>query len=291
MFIFRCLTILILVLSLISPMKVQAYNNISFSTWLWNTQDIVQNSDKILSFLSTHNVKVLYLQVNYDLNVGNYKRFISKASTKNISVQALNGGPDWIFPKGQGVQKQFFDWLSKYQNSALPNERFKGVHLDVEPYLNHLYAKTPNIAIEGYQDFLISSIKKCNTLKLPIGIDIPFWFDEVKYSTRYGTGSLLEWVLKNIKDVNVMAYRNSALGDNGIIKLISNEINLAKKYNDKVTVAVETQKSLEGGYLSFYGIGQAKMQEQLNKVYNYYHNYTSFNNFAIHDVKNWMLLN
>lgn len=271
---------------------VSAYdrNKSQLSTWLWNTQDIVKNSDNIINFLSANNVKVLYLQVNYDIGINEYKKFISKASKSYISVQALEGDASWVFPQGKNVQKKFFDWLIKYQNSVLPTERFKGVHLDVEPYLNSLYAKSPNLVIQGYQDLLISSISKSNTLKLPMSIDIPFWFDEVKYSTSYGKGVLVDWVLRNVKDVTIMAYRNNALGDNGIIKLVSNEINLAKKYKSKVAIAIETEKSTEGNYLSFYGMRQSQMEEQLNKVYSYYNGYKGFNGFAIHNVNSWMEL-
>lgn len=31
------------------------------STWLWDTEQIVQDSDKILNFFSTNNIKSLYL--------------------------------------------------------------------------------------------------------------------------------------------------------------------------------------------------------------------------------------
>lgn len=287
---FRFFTILILVLSFNFPVKVQAYNNAQLSTWLWNTRDIVQNSDKILKFSSTKGVKVIYLQVNYDISSNAYKTFISKASSQNISIQALSGSPSWIFPNGQAAQKRFFDWLTSYQNSARANEKFKGVHLDVEPYVNTLYKKSPNIVIEGYQSFLLSSINRSNLLKLPLNIDIPFWFDEVKYSNKYGSGILVDWILRNVKQVTIMAYRNTASGNNGIIKLISNEMNLAKKYNAKITVAVETHKSSEGSHVSFYGMGQAKMQQQLDMVYNYYRSYSSFSGFAVHDINNWMIL-
>lgn len=292
MYLAKTLASLLIILTLSIPKSVQAYSISSspMATWLWNTQEIVNNSDKILNFLASKNVQVLYLQVNYDLNFNVYKKFIEKASNKNISVQALDGGADWVFPKGQPMQKQFFDWLIKYQNSSSQKQKFQGVHFDVEPYLNAEYAASPNKVLEGYQDFLISSINKSNALKIPINIDIPFWFDEVKYSTKYGNGVMLDWVLKNVKNVVIMAYRNNALGDNGIIKLINNEMVLAKKYKASVTVAVETQKSTEGNYLSFFETGQAAMKNQLAKVYSYYKTYPSLKGFAAHDLNNWMLL-
>lgn len=290
--ILRVFISLILVLSLTIPTKVLALgnNNMEVSTWLWNTRDIIKSSNKILNFLSTKGVKNVYLQINYDVNISEYKKFISAASAKNINVQALNGSPSWVFPQGQEVQKRFFDWLNNYQNSVAINERFKGVHLDVEPYLNPLYSTSPNVVIQGYQDMLLSSLGKSNMLGLPMAIDITFWYDNVKYSTSYGEGILVEWIFRNIKDINIMAYRNSAVGDNGIIKLTSNELNLASIYNNNVIISVETRRSSEGNYLSFYSLGEAKMSQELDKVYDYYSGYSNLKGFAIHDVKNWMIL-
>lgn len=286
-----CLSLLI-TLMIMDPVKVyaNALNKGRLSTWLWNTEDMVQNQEGIINFLSDQGVDTLYLQVNYSIKIDQYRRFISKASDRGIRVYALEGGGNWIYPEGKSVEKEFYEWLTKYQNSVPLKERFKGIHFNVEPYMNPVYEKLPNIAIEGYQDFLISAINRSIALRLPMEVDIPFWFDEIQYSTKYGEGILLDWVLKNIKYVTVMAYRNNASGEDGIIQLVSDEMRLAEKYNNKVTIGVETQKTSEGNKLSFYGMKQIEMEQQLSKVFDYYRKYHSFNGFAIHDLKSWMTL-
>lgn len=260
------------------------------STWLWDTQQIVMNSDSILNFAVANNVKNIYLQVNYSLNLDYYKNFIKKASSKSISVQALDGAPDWVLAIGAYKQQQFFDWVTKYQNSALASEKFNGVHLDVEPYLNAQYSENMNSVLVNYQSFLLNAVSKTNALGIKLAIDIPFWFDCVTYSTKYGTGNLAEWVIKSVKNVVIMAYRDTAAGTNGIISVVSKELSLGKQYGTTVTVGVETQKSSEGDNISFYEEGQAYMKQELNKVYTSYSGNSSFGGFAIHHVMSWMVL-
>ncbi|GKU26495.1 hypothetical protein [Clostridium folliculivorans] len=260
------------------------------STWLWDTQQIVSNSDTILNFAATNNVKNIYLQVNYSLKLDYYKNFIRKAAAKSISVQALHGAPDWASDNGAYKQQQLFDWLTKYQSSALINEKFNGVHLDVEPYLNTQYNQNMNGVIVNYQGLLLDAVSKTNALGIKLAVDVPFWFDGVTYNTKYGTGNLAEWIIKNVKNVVIMAYRDTAAGTNGIISVVSKELRLGKLYGTKVTVGVETQKSSEGDFISFYEEGRACMNQELNKVYISYSGNSSFDGFAIHHVMSWMVL-
>lgn len=287
---------LLLSLVLIMPTNVIAatennqIKNKQRSTWLWNTEQIVQNSDKVINFLLANNVKDLYLQIDYTLNLNSYRNFIKKASTKNISVHALDGSPDWVDGNGTDKQQLFFDWLTRYQKISQTNEKFRGVHLDVEPYLNKQYSVNKSRILENYQSFLLNALSKSKSLELSLSVDIPFWFDEVTYNTKYGTGGLAEWVIKSIKNVVVMAYRDNAAGDNGIINLVLKELKLGKQYGAVVTIAVETQKSSEGNNISFYEEGQNYMNKELDKVYANYKGNSSFGGFAIHHVMSWMNL-
>lgn len=260
------------------------------STWLWNTNEIVTNPDKILNFLSTNNIKDLYLQINYSLKADTYKRFIKKASMKNISVHALDGSSSWVFNDGINKQKAFFDWVISYQRISASNEKFKGIHLDIEPYLTLEYKINRDKTLENYQNLLLNAVNNSKSLSLPLAIDIPFWFDGVSYTNKYGTGLVADWIIKNVKNVVIMAYRDSATGNNGIINLVSKELTLGKKYNTNVTIAVETIQSSEGKYISFYEEGHNYMKSELDKVYVQYSGNSIFNGFAIHNVSSWMVL-
>lgn len=259
----------------------------NISTWLWDVKEIVKDSDGVIDFLAKNNVGTLYIQINYEVKKDVYRGFIKMAAQKGISVYALDGSSDWISVGGEKAQKRFFNWLTDYQESSKVDEVFSGVHLDVEPYLNKEYKNDRNKAIEKYQEFLLYAVDECKKLNLAFGVDIPFWFDEVDYSTRFGIGTAAEWVIKNVSNVTVMAYRDTASGRNGINKLIENEMAIGEKYNSKVEIAVETGKSGEGDSITFFEEGQEYMLRQLSVVEDTYKDNSSFSGFAIHHYKSW----
>lgn len=263
-------------------------DNKNLSTWLWNTSEIVTNSDNILRFLVKNNVKVLYLQIDYSMKYANYRTFISKATKNNIIVEALDGSPEWVSENGTTFQNTFFYWLSRYQKAASLNEQFKGVHIDVEPYCNDQYSTNSSKIISNYQSFLLASKNSCKKLNLNLGIDMPFWFNEVLYNTIYGSGNLAEWVFKNIKIVSIMAYRDIATGHNGINKIAETEMNLCNKYNVKATIAVETGNIPDTTFVTFFQEGRSYMYSELNSVYLNYKTNSSFSGFAIHYLDSWM---
>ena len=292
---FKKALIMLLVLAMILPInvvKVKAEDDLlkttKTSTWLWNTSEIVTDSDKIINFLVVNNVKVLYLQIDYTLKKEFYNSFIEKANAKNIAVQALDGSANWVNVDGAKYRIKFFDWLTTYQQSSLEAQRFQGVHLDVEPYLNSRYAKSRNSVFEMYQEFLLMSKSSSAKLNLEFSIDIPFWFHEIAYKNKYGKGNVAEWIFKNIKAVTIMAYRDTATG---IINVSQSEMNLCAKYDVKATIAVETGKSAEGNFVTFYEEGKTNMYNQLNTVSNNYIQNSAFDGVAIHYLNSWMAMN
>ena len=261
------------------------------STWLWNTAEIAKDSDKIINFLVEKKVKTVYLQIDYTLENQYYNTFISKARESGISVQALDGSSNWVSSDGDKHRVKFFNWLTKYQNNSLLAERFQGVHLDVEPYINSEYNKNINEVLERYQEFLLKSKSSSRELNLDFSIDIPFWFHEILYKNKYGEGNVAEWIFKNIKAVTIMAYRDNANGNNGIIKIAQTQMNLCKKYKVKATIAVETGKSDEGDFVTFYEEGQKHMYNELNIVCDKYAKNNAFDGVAIHYLNSWMNMN
>jgi hypothetical protein len=293
----KTLTVFLLCLILMLPIKVTKVQaaeipgqNVNTSTWLWNTSEIVTNSDTIIQFLLTNKVSTVYLQIDYSLDLAYYKSFIGKASANNIKVHALEGSTEWVSSGGGILYNNFFTWLNNYQRSSEAGQQFTGVHLDVEPYGNKLYSKSPNKVLENYQQFLISALDSCSSLNLELNIDIPFWFNTVQYKNKYGKGNLAEWIFQRVKNVTIMAYRDTAEGANGIIKISEAEMNLCKKYNVKATLAVETGRLDETPFVTFYEEGLLHMYTQLDIVRQYYSSHSSFNGFAVHYLENWMTM-
>ncbi|SHH14346.1 hypothetical protein [Clostridium grantii] len=250
------------------------------TTWLWDTSLIVNSQESILKSLSDNNISVVYLQINKRIDLKYYKSFISAATDLNISVYALDGSPTFINPTNKQYQL-FFDWISNYQSSALDKEEFQGIHLDVEPYLLKNWSKNSRSISLKYQNFILDSKYKSELLDLPIGFDIPFWFDSISFNNIHGKGNLAEFVIKNSDATTVMAYRNIA---KDIIEISKSEVAFANKYNKKINIAIETLPSQEGSFISFYGSSYSYMDEQLNLVTSTFSSSNSFNGMSIHDI-------
>jgi len=261
----------------------------SYSTWLWNTNEITYNSDNILNFLVANNVTDLHLQVNYGIDYAYYQDFISRAAANNIAVHALEGSPDWVLPEGTVYQDYFFNWLTDYQANSAPEARFKGMHLDVEPYhYSTGYGTDPNGVLGRYQDYLMHAKTVANNLQLNLAIDIPFWFNEVQYSTAYGNGNLAAWIFNNIKTVTIMAYRDFAVGANGINQIAETEMNMARQYNVRATIAVETENIGDPTYVTFFEEGNTYMYNELSLVRQYFSKNRAFSGIGIHHLGSWM---
>lgn len=251
----------------------------SKGTWLWNTELILKQEKDIISYLSKNKIGDLYLQVNPDIPIDNYKKFIENASKNNIKVYALDGAKDWILKEKQDKLDNFFNWVEAYNTSASKSQKFSGVHLDVEPYLLSLWKEDMATAILYYQDYITKASAKCNELNLPFGVDMPFWFDGRDFSNSYGKDNLAKWVIEKCDSINIMAYRDKSAN---IIDIVSNEMEWAKQLNKKLVISVEIGKSSEGNFVSFYEEGQSYMYKELNKVKQHYENQGLTPYFAIH---------
>ncbi|QSF42312.1 hypothetical protein [Priestia megaterium] len=206
------------------------------------------------------------------------------ANSNNISVYALAGDPNWINETKQ--VDDFCNWITSYQKNSSLEEKFKGVHIDVEPYLTDNWETDRQKSIESYQNLLIK-IKRETDNTLTLGVDIPFWFDNVSYtSSLYDSGILSDWIIKNTDEITLMAYRNYADGANGINQIIKNEVLLANKLHKPIIVGVETQK-LPEAHLSFYNKSPKYFKETLSKVTREYERFQSFKGFSIHTYKSY----
>ncbi|WP_052504554.1 hypothetical protein [Rossellomorea aquimaris] len=257
------------------------------STWLWNTVEIITHKEEIFGFLRSHGVDEVYLQVSPFVENEHYQQFIEMANVENIHVYALDGAPKWATVKGQSYLIAFFDWLKVYQLEASEDQRFTGVHLDVEPYLLSGWSTAYGKTVLNYQKLVNEAVIQSDLLQLPLGMDIPFWFDGKTYNNELGKGNLAEWVIGRTDEVGVMAYRDLANGENGIIELVKNEMEFAQSAGKRVKVGVETAPSVEGGFLTFHEEGEQIMLAELAHVDAHYGTYSSYNGIAVHHYGSW----
>jgi hypothetical protein len=256
----------------------------TFATWLWNPWKLVNDESGTLAFLEGKHVNKVYLQIDRDIPLTVYRSFIEKASAKGMKIYALDGGPNWVAPKGDKNVDLLMNWLKTYQNGSSSQQQFAGVHLDVEPYLYSGWSTNQAATVKSYQSLLVKAKSSAVSLTLPLEADIPFWFDETSYKNTYGKGTLAEWVIANTNGITIMAYRDSA---SMIIDLVKNEIALAGKYNKQLVIGVETGQTDEGGALSFFEEGETYMNQELAKVKSFYTGTPGYSGAAVHHVGSW----
>jgi hypothetical protein len=264
------------------PMPANAQTPYVKATWLWDTPLIRTSASDILAFCRENGVNTIYLQINRDVKPSEYASFIRQAGARGIAVHALDGRPSWGFEINRPAIESSFDWLSQYQSGAAEDEKFAGIHVDIEPYALPYWNKEGSTFIAQWQNNVRYMVQKAAELKLPIAADIPFWL--CNYRTPDGTETLSRWMMRKYGAVTVLAYRDSA---QAIANMAAAELSEAADLGIPATVGVETVAGMEGPQITFYGKGRAKMNEQLALADSLLQKHNSFAGIAIHDFQSW----
>lgn len=257
-------------------------------TWIWDSKMIETKQDQMLQFASDHDVTVIYLQINRDIKPNVYADFVRSAGAKQIRVEALAGRPDWAYKTKQEEIHKFIAWVDQYNASAKPQERFVGLHFDIEPYLLAEWTTNNTSVLENWMDNLRFIERETRGNGLSISLDVPYWLNKIKVpGTDY---SISAWLLEKFDCLVIMDYRNHALGKNGIVDNAGAMLREASTLKKKVVVAVETARSTESDRTSFYAMSADKMEQELQIAHQQLSRYASYAGFAIHDYKSWVSL-
>lgn len=259
---------------------VDAQQKHTKSTWLWDTEKMM--NEEIVQFLIDKELTDVYLQIDASLPNEMYAQFINNMQEANIQVHALDGGPEWDTTNFDSL----WEWLNQYKQQY-PDTNFVAVHLDVEPYLSDLWVDSQEKAVYQYQQFVQYAKLQMQDSNLKLEVDIPFWYDEVRYNNIYGKGNLAEWVISKVDGVSIMAYRNT---DSAIKSITKNEMNYAKKYRTLVVIGVETIPFPNEPFVTFAAKGEKQMNQALEKIAKHYAKNSYFDGVAIHHVDSWQEL-
>ncbi|WP_339265078.1 copper amine oxidase N-terminal domain-containing protein [Paenibacillus sp. FSL K6-1330] len=254
-------------------------------TWIWDSNILKQDQDKIISFARIKGITDIYLQVDRDIDPAIYEGFIRKAKSEGIQVEALEGRPEWAYRSKQEDIQKFIAWVKAYNAAVGPEASFSGLHFDIEPYALSEWTKDNKTILECWMDNLRLIEKETKGSGLNIAIDVPFWLNTINVPGK--DYSMSAWMLEKFDCLVIMNYRNYALGSNGIVKNAQAILREASTLKKKVVVAVETLESKEGPRVSFYSMSSEVMEKELQSAHNQLAHYTSYAGFAIHDFKSW----
>ncbi len=247
---------------LVGTTSCSASSQSSFSTWIWNTSTIKKNPAQLVQTMKDKQIDRVYLQINRDIPFQAYQQFIKNAESADIAVYALDGNRTWA-TSGQTEYEIFWDWCARYQQQVPEEERFSGIHLDVEPYLLPDWGENQRNIVKQYEEMVNDAASRAHSLNVPLGVDLPFWFDEID---SVNNESLAASLIQAADEVTIMAYRNIAEGANGLIQLTKTERQLGNEFSTPIEIGLETMPSKEGKYVSFANKGEAYMMEEINKM-------------------------
>ncbi len=268
--------------------------------WVWDARIVSEPKPRLrlLNFCRRHGIGTLYLSA-YHLSEpfgSSYRQFNRLAHRAQIQVHALAGDPRWGLSRYHPIPLQWIDSIRQFNAAVSPEERFDGVHTDVEVYLlSDAWNREPGRLLGGYLDLnrKIAEALKGNGNSLVFGVDIPFWFDDDSDYRILWQGSVKPpsyHVLDTVDTVTVMAYRNFADGSDGTIRLVSLELEYADRVGKRVVIGQETQEDLLPDYITFGKTSCGQMGRELKKILQAVGQRPSFGGFAVHHYESYKKL-
>ncbi|OCT16917.1 hypothetical protein A8709_00740 [Paenibacillus pectinilyticus] len=262
------------------------------STWIWDSKLIETDGDRILQFAASQKLTAIYLRFEKYPSQDVYRNFIRRASGQGIKVEALAGERDWIYEENHIYIQQWMAAVTQYNTSVDALERFQGFHFDIEPYTLDKWKVNQTWVLERWMDTIrfIESRVKSSDRNMTMAFDIPFWINSV--TVPGSSYSFSAWLLEKADSVVIMAYRNKALGSNGIIARAKSIILEAATLKKRAVIAVDTLPSTEADYTTFYKSNASLMESELKQVKESLSPYPSYIGIAVHDYVRWIdLLN
>lgn len=292
-----------------STTKIPTSDNQEVGVWEWTDVESMSSADmqSIVQKASQNGFNVIYLTIDHYLDlyyennstqrtqdVAEYsstlESFVSLASKYGIAVDAEAGWRDW----GETAQRQkAVDVLSYVaQFNASEPVKIRGMQYDIESYLLPQYTNNQATILTDYVGLADILQKQASAAGIPLTLVLPHFYDavqqwtpEITYNgvTDYTFNQLLVILGRNPGNrMIIMAYRNTAEGDNGAIALAQTEVQTASAANNgtKIIVAQETG-NVTPSYVTFYSTSRSDLFNQITAINSAFANQSAYAGIAI----------
>ncbi|HEY7721568.1 MAG TPA: hypothetical protein VIB11_06990 [Pedococcus sp.] len=243
------------------------------SMWVWD----VSTPAATVDLAAASGIGQLFVAVPPRLNrsplLPKIREISQRAAAAGIRVDALGGDPGWVDNPTWVVDH----WL----RPALSSRLFTGVHVDIEPYTTPAWESDRAGVVQRYLETLTALDQAAGAT--PVEADIPFWFHEVPA----GATTLDREIMARTAGVTVMAYRNTAAGDDGTIALASPALQAGAEVGRPVRIGQETNylgDSPVETKQTFHGRTRTAMETQLAEVEAAFGGSPWFAGISIHDA-------
>jgi hypothetical protein len=242
--------------------------------WLWGDQPAAD----VVTWAASRGVSEIFVYVapsvltNGDL--GRLQEMKQRADARRIRLNALGGDSAWTADHAAALA---------WQRTVVTTGLFAGIHLDVEPYLTDGWT-TDLQATEASYLTLLDRLRAGSTL--PVEADVPFWFGQY----RVGRKSLADEVLKRVKAVTVMSYRDTGTGPNSMLAVSQDWLARGAAAGKRVRLAAETNPLPDCRYCTFAEEGATRLTRELTKVDAATRRTAAFGGIAVHRYGTWRSL-
>lgn len=298
---------------------------------VWDWSNISNHNTRELSetaeFLYMHQINAVFVDISayYDLHtisddgekekqISQYKnsisQYISAMDKRNIRVFAAAGHTDWSKVENQKIPLTIQDFVQDYnQNNQY---KFAGMEFDVESYNQSHFAEASftekELVLNEFLDMMdaLASdhekyVKESQQNEFELGFAIPYWFDNQNQNIKSvtwkdKTGPVLFHLLDRLNYLNrsnvvVMAYRNAALGNDGMIYHSRTEIEYArsKAQNVDILIGIEVN-DVEPEKITFFGRSLTELSSEVDKLNMEFDDNSPFGGTAINDLAGYRIM-
>lgn len=256
-------------------------------TYIWEAETLINEKDRIIEFATEKNINLLYTRLDLTQPYSAYSDFVEEANAKGIEVHAMGGHPSWALKKEKSRMLNLVDYVKTYNQSVDKEQRFLGIHLDVEPYTEPSWAEDQQEILSQWMDnieLFVNETKRESNLEA--SMDLAMWFDDTETPGHPDT-PFNEWVINKMDHTSVMAFRDHAEGSGGILNAAQNEVNYAESIDKNIIISVEMKKNTANPHISFYDEGEDVMEEELDIVNEELGSYSSYQGHVVHAYRYW----
>ena len=244
-------------------------------------------------------------QAQLDSIRGRLRRYVATASGYGLAVHAVGGGPTWTGDLGY-LGELLVRLVGGYNAGVAANERLKGVHLDIEPYVEGGWHDDTNTSLRTYLTTIAGivgtyrrQLARPASRGLQLGLAIPFWFDgegdapgavDFNGAVKPASRHLID-MLANLPGAYlvIMSYRNFTGWANGSIAHAANELWYANKVQAKCGLVVGQQYGrVTPAFITFNGHPRAVFRRAAAQITAAFRRYPQFRGVSVDDVDSYM---
>lgn len=287
----------------VDRMPIRKYFSVDRVNAIWDWKNPTTYRDSELSELANdlymHQINTIYLDIGLYVGIAqqpdspdkdakttelreSITRYLTAMNRRGIRVFAAAGHTDWSKPAQQSiplsVQKFVFDFnqgsdvklagmefdIESYNQTGFPEASFTEKELVLTEFLDMVH----KLATEHEK-----YIQETNQQDFELGFAIPYWFDNENgniksVSWQDKEGPTLYHLLDRLNklprsNVVVMAYRNAAVGNDGMIFHSRTEIDYARSKAPNVAIILGIEvNDVEPAKITFYGSTYVELSSQ-----------------------------